>query len=74
MVMSPPDRDTRIGGADSELARVVKLEIIAAFDKMLTGPPPEELNDLWKVVSKGEKALDKELKRTIREHSSNREA
>ena len=35
MVMYPPDRDTRIGGADSELARVVKLEIIAAFDKML---------------------------------------
>ena len=74
LVMYQPDRDTRIGGSDTELAQAVKREIIAAFDKMLTGPPPEELNNLWRVVATGEKALDKELKRTIREHSSKNEA
>jgi hypothetical protein len=38
---------------------------------MLTGPPLEELNGLWRVVATGEKTLDKELKRIVREYSSN---
>jgi hypothetical protein len=74
MVMYPPDRDTRIGGPDSEHAREVKREIIAAFDEMLNEPAPEELNALWKIVADGEKALNKELKRRIREYSSKNEA
>ena len=74
MVMYPPDRDARIGGPDSELACEVKREIIAAFNRMLTGPLPEELNVLWKVVAGGEKTLYKELKRRIREYSRQDEA
>jgi hypothetical protein len=74
MVMYPPGRDTRFGGEDSELARVAKREIIAAFDKMLTAPLPQELNGLWEVVATGEKALGKELKRIIGEHGSKNEA
>jgi hypothetical protein len=74
LVMYPPESDPRIGGSDSELARAIKQEVIAAFDKMLTDPSVEELNALWKIVATGEKSLYKELKRTIREYSCKNEA
>ena len=74
LVMYPPDQDSRIGGPDSEPAREVKREIIDAFDKMLAEPSSQEINTLWKVIHDGKKALEKELKRKIREYSTRNEA
>ncbi|MFN7948415.1 MAG: CPCC family cysteine-rich protein [Blastocatellia bacterium] len=74
LVMYPPERDTRIAGPDCEDAIRTKREIIEAFNDMLNEPEPEELNRLWKVVGDGERTLEKELKRLIREYSARSQA
>jgi hypothetical protein len=56
--MYPPDRDSRIGGADSGPTGEVKREIIAAFDKLLTEPSSQEITALWNVIHDGKKALE----------------
>ena len=70
LVMYPPEKDTRIGGADSEKVRELKRDLIAAFDKMLNEPTAEELNSLWQKVDRIEKALYKDMKAGIREYAT----
>lgn len=70
LVMYPPEEDPSIGGPDSDNEKQIKQNIIAAFDKMMEEPTPEELNGLWQKIAQGEKALYKELKRRTREYSS----
>lgn len=69
LVMYPPREDLRIGGADSEKVKEIKRALIAAFNMMLSEPPAEELDLLWNEVDRCEKALNKQLKITIREYS-----
>lgn len=63
--MYPPAQDTRIGGPDTQRERVIKGEIISAFERMMDDPSPEELTALWLSVYENEQALYQELKRRI---------
>ncbi len=70
LVMYPPEKDQRIGGADRERERELKRSLIVTFEKMLSEPSVEELNSLWSEVDLIEKALYEELKMTIREYEA----
>jgi len=59
--MYPPAQDTRIGGPDTQRERVIKGEIISAFERMMDDPSPEELTALWLSVYENEQALYQEL-------------
>src|SRR5215813_4159039 len=50
LVRGPPELDTRIGGPDSEREKEAKRVIIAAYDRMMEGPGPEELHRLKQQV------------------------
>jgi hypothetical protein len=65
LTMYPPEADTRIAGPDTQLVRAIKGEIIAAFERMLDDPDPNELVSLWRGVQENEQALDQELKRRL---------
>ena len=68
LVMYPPEKDTRIGGADSEKVISLKRNLLAIFDRMLEEPSSEELNNLWKEVEKIQKALRRDLNDSIKEY------
>jgi hypothetical protein len=70
LVMYPPEDDRRIGGPDSEKVKVLKRSMMNSFDKMMEGPSPASLDILWREVQTCEKALYRELKRSITEYSS----
>ncbi len=61
--MYQPKSDRRLGGPDSKHARTVKRKIIEAYDRMMTGPSPVELDALWAHVRQGEDELEEELHR-----------
>lgn len=66
--MYPPEKDTRIGGADSENVLKLKRKLIETFDKMLERPSSEELTNLWLEVKKIKKALRRDLINRIRKY------
>lgn len=68
LVMYPPEKDTRIGGADSENVLKLKRKLIETFDKMLERPSSEELTNLWLEVKKIKKALRRDLINRIRKY------
>jgi hypothetical protein len=70
LVMYPPDRDRRIGGADSEELRAIKRDLIEVFSQMLAKPSNEELNELWGKVKRLERNLSRDVKTKIKEFES----
>lgn len=62
LVMYPPAADRRASGPDSYVVKKIKQSIMAAFDQMMSEPPPDELDALWRVIEAGERALARELK------------
>lgn len=71
LVMYPPEKDTRIGGADSKKVIGLKQNLIAIFDKMIEEPSSGKLSDLWKEVEKIEKVLRQDLKDSIEQYEAN---
>ena len=62
-VMYAPENDPRIGGADRRSATRIKQSIVASFEAMRL--PNANTKRLWREVSKGFGALDRELNRRI---------
>jgi hypothetical protein len=60
-----PELDARTGGPDSEREKETRRTIIAAYDRMMENPGPEELHRLQQQVAEGKQALYQELKRRI---------
>jgi hypothetical protein len=65
LVKYPPELDTRAGGPDSEREKEARRAIIAAYDRMMEDPRPEELQRLQQQVVEGKQVLRQELKRRI---------
>ena len=40
LVKYPPESDSRIGGPDSKRIKLIKINIVSAFDRMMTSPSP----------------------------------
>jgi len=70
LVKYPPESDSRIGGPDSERIKLIKINIVSAFDGMMTSPQPDELDRLWAIVQAGEEALDEEVRRRAGERTA----
>ncbi|HEY5758454.1 MAG TPA: CPCC family cysteine-rich protein [Steroidobacter sp.] len=66
-VMYSPQRDTRIGGSDSELERQTKGLLMEAFDAL---PLAADRNALVDEIRRLESILSDELHRRIREHEA----
>jgi uncharacterized protein with von Willebrand factor type A (vWA) domain len=67
--MYGPDRDTRIGGGDSEPAVAAKERMARAFDAMKNAEDPE-LADLCEIVREARAVLDRELEARIRAYEA----
>ncbi|HET6977701.1 MAG TPA: CPCC family cysteine-rich protein [Pyrinomonadaceae bacterium] len=65
LAVYPPAQDTRIGGPDTQREKDIKSKIIAAFERMMEDPQPQELIALWQSVLENEESLYQELKRRI---------
>lgn len=70
LVMYPPEKDTRISGADSEKVRSLKQDLISTFDTMLETDFSDDTNNLWMEVEKIEKALRQNLDDTIKQYEA----
>ena len=68
--MYPPEKDTRIGGADSEYVLNLKRNLIEAFEKMAQEPTAEKLDNLWKEIEKVKIALSKDLEESINQYEA----
>ncbi|KZN62199.1 CPCC family cysteine-rich protein [Pseudoalteromonas luteoviolacea] len=64
--MYSPENDTRITGDSVERA-ALKVQLVEIFDNLLS-ENDANLSSIWKAVLKLEKALDRELTRSIKEY------
>jgi hypothetical protein len=71
IMYSPDRRATRIGGNENTPTEMLaKRNIVEAFNIMINETDEEVLLSLWQQVYDGEKVLENELYRTVREHEA----
>lgn len=69
-VMFPREEDRRVGGPDSKTVKIIKTELISAFNAIMQQPSTDQLNGLWDQVRLLERGLNRELKLSLKPYTS----
>lgn len=70
IMYDPEDQQHLVGGAESEVEKSTRRELVAAFQAMPAAPDNTILSALWASVLECEARLDAEIDRRIAEHQS----